>query len=74
MENKILELIIVYSLSIISVIINIIVSIKVLKRNVFFTKFTKEFEKEMKELTKAIDENNEKLLKIEKILGTREDL
>jgi len=45
-----------------------------LKRNIFLTKFTKEFEKEMKELIKAIDKNNEKLLKIEKILGTREDL
>ena len=35
MENKILELIVVYSLSIVSVIVNIIVSIKVLQRNIF---------------------------------------
>lgn len=35
MENKILELIVVYSLSIVSVIVNIIVSIKVLERNIF---------------------------------------
>ena len=63
MESKILELV-VYSLSIVSVIVNIIVSIKVLQRNIFLTKFTKEFEKEMKDLTKAIDRNEEKLFKI----------
>ena len=65
MESKILELV-VYSLSIVSVIVNIIVSIKVLQRNIFLTKFTKEFEKEMKDLTKAIDRNEEKLFKIMK--------
>ena len=70
MENKILELIVAYSLSIISIIINIIV----LKKNISFTKFTKEFEKEMKYLTKAIEKNEEKLLKIKKILGIKEDL
>jgi len=70
MENKILELIVAYSLSIISIIINIIV----LKKNISFTKFTKEFEKEMKDLTKAIEKNEEKLLKIKKILGIKEDL
>lgn len=37
MESKILELV-VYSLSIVSVIVNIIVSIKVLQRNIFLTK------------------------------------
>lgn len=73
MESKILELV-VYSLSIVSVIINIIVSIKVLQRNIFLTKFTKEFEKEMKDLTKAIDRNEEKLLKIKRILEIKEDL
>ena len=62
MENEILELIVAYSLSIISIIINIIV----LKKNISFTKFTKEFEKEMKDLTKAIEKNEEKLLKIKK--------
>ena len=65
MESKILKLV-VYSLSIVSVIVNIIVSIKVLQRNIFLTKFTKEFEKEMKDLTKAIDRNEEKLFKIMK--------
>lgn len=70
MENEILELIVAYSLSIISIIINIIV----LKKNISFTKFTKEFEKEMKDLTKAIEKNEEKLLKIKKILGIKEDL
>lgn len=70
MENKILELIVAYSLSIISIIINIIV----LKKNISFTKFTKEFEKEMKDLTKTIEKNEEKLLKIKKILGIKEDL
>ena len=73
MESKILELV-VYSLSIVSVIVNIIVSIKVLQRNIFLTKFTKEFEKEMKDLTKAIDRNEEKLFKIKRILEIKEDL
>lgn len=51
-----------------------IVSIKVLQRNIFLTKFTKEFEKEMKDLTKAIDRNEEKLLKIKRILEIKENL
>lgn len=40
----------------------------------FLRKFSENFEKEMKDFTKAIERNEEKLLKIRKILGIKEDL
>jgi len=73
MENKILETV-VYSILIITIIINTVVFIRVLQKYIFLTKFAKDFEKEMQDLTKAIDKNEEKLLKIERILEIREDL
>ena len=53
MENKILE-IVIYSILIITIIINTVVFIK--------------------DLTKAINRNEEKLLKINRILKIKEDL
>lgn len=73
MENKILETV-VYSILIITIIINTVVFIRVLQKYIFLTKFAKDFEKEMQDLTKAIDKNEEKLLKIERILEIKEDL
>ena len=73
MENKILETV-VYSILIITIIINTVVFIRVLQKYIFLTKFAKDFEKEMQDLTKAIDKNEEKVLKIKRILEIREDL
>ena len=73
MENKILELV-VNLILIMTIIINTIIFIKVLQKYIFLEKFTKDFEKEMQDLTKAIDRNEEKVLKIERILEIREDL
>lgn len=73
MENKILELV-VNLILIITIIINTIIFIKVLQKYIFLEKFTKDFEKEMQDLTKAIDRNEEKVLKIKRILEIREDL
>lgn len=73
MENKILELV-VNLILIMTIIINTIIFIKVLQKYIFLEKFTKDFEKEMQDLTKAIDRNKEKVLKIKRILEIREDL
>ncbi len=73
MENKILELV-VNLILIMTIIINTIIFIKVLQKYIFLEKFTKDFEKEMQDLTKAIDRNEEKVLKIKRILEIREDL
>jgi len=73
MENKILELV-VNLILIMTIIINTIIFIKVLQKYIFLEKFTKDFEKEMQNLTKAIDRNEEKVLKIKRILEIREDL
>lgn len=73
MENKILELV-VNLILIMTIIINTIIFIKVLQKYIFLEKFTKDFEKEMQDLTKAIDRNEEKVLKIKRILEMREDL
>ena len=73
MENKILELV-VNLILIMTIIINTIIFIKVLQKYIFLEKFTKDFEKEMQDLTKAIDKNEEKVLKIKRILEIREDL
>lgn len=73
MENKILELV-VNLILIITIIINTIIFIKVLQKYIFLEKFTKDFEKEMQDLTKTIDRNEEKVLKIKRILEIREDL
>lgn len=73
MENKILELV-VNLILIITIIINTIIFIKVLQKYIFLEKFTKDFEKKMQDLTKAIDRNEEKVLKIKRILEIREDL
>lgn len=72
-EKNFLELVVNLVLIII-IIINTVVFIRVLQKYIFLTKFTKEFEKEMKDLTKAIDRNEEKLLKIKRILEIKEDL
>lgn len=73
MENKILELV-VNLILIMTIIINTIIFIKVLQKYIFLEKFTKDFEKEMQDLTKAINRNEEKVLKIKRILEIREDL
>ena len=73
MENKILELV-VNLILIMTIIINTIIFIKVLQKYIFLEKFTKDFEKEMQNLTKAIDRNEEKAQKIKRILEIREDL
>lgn len=73
MENKILELV-VNLILIMTIIINTIIFIKVLQKYIFLEKFTKDFEKEMQDLTKAIDRNEEKVRKIKRILEIREDL
>lgn len=73
MENKILELV-VNLILIMTIIINTIIFIKVLQKYIFLEKFTKDFEKEMQDLTKAIDRNEEKVLKIKRILEIRKDL
>ncbi|MEJ6470514.1 hypothetical protein LH398_01110 [Fusobacterium nucleatum] len=73
MENKILELV-VNLILIMTIIINTIIFIKVLQKYIFLEKFTKDFEKEMQDLTKAIDRNEKKVLKIKRILEIREDL
>ena len=73
MENKILELV-VNLILIMTIIINTIIFIKVLQKYIFLEKFNKDFEKEMQNLTKAIDRNEEKVLKIKRILEIREDL
>lgn len=73
MENKILELV-VNLILIMTIIINTIIFIKVLQKYIFLEKFTKDFEKEMQDLTKVIDRNEEKVLKIKRILEIREDL
>ena len=73
MENKILELV-VNLILIMTIIINTIIFIKVLQKYIFLEKFTKDFEKEMQDLTKAIDRNEEKVLKIKRILEIREGL
>ena len=73
MENKILELV-VNLILIMTIIINTIIFIKVLQKYIFLEKFTKDFEKEMQNLTKAIDRNEEKVLKIKRILEIRENL
>ena len=73
MENKILELV-VNLILIMTIIINTIIFIKVLQKYIFLEKFTKDFEKEMQDLTKTIDRNEEKVLKIKRILEIREDL
>ncbi|ERT42657.1 MULTISPECIES: hypothetical protein [Fusobacterium] len=73
MENKILELV-VNLILIMTIIINTIIFIKVLQKYIFLEKFTKDFEKEMQDLTKAIDRNEEKVLKIKRILEIRENL
>ena len=46
MENKILETV-VYSILIITIIINTVVFIRVLQKYIFLTKFAKDFEKEI---------------------------
>lgn len=66
-EKNFLELVVNLTLIII-VIINTIVFIMVLQKYVFLRKFAENFEKEMKDLTKAIERNEEKLLKIRKLL------
>ncbi|MEJ6457006.1 MULTISPECIES: hypothetical protein [Fusobacterium] len=73
MENKILELV-VNLILIMTIIINTIIFIKVLQKYIFLEKFTKDFEKKMQDLTKAINRNEEKVLKIKRILEIREDL
>ena len=73
MENKILE-IVIYSILIITIIINTVVFIRVLQKYIFLTKFAKDFEKEMEDLTKEIDRKEKKLLKINRILKIKEDL
>ena len=73
MENKILELV-VNLILIMTIIINTIIFIKVLQKYIFLEKFTKDFEKKMQDLTKAIDRNEEKVLKIKRILEIRENL
>lgn len=72
-EKNFLELVVNLVLIII-IIINTVVFIRVLQKYIFLTKFTKDFEKEIQNLTKAIDRNEEKLLKIRKILEIKEDL
>ena len=72
-EKNFLELVVNLTLIII-VIINTIVFIKVLQKYVFLRKFPENFEKEMKDLTKAIKRNEDKLFKIRKILGIKEEL
>lgn len=72
-EKNFLELV-VNLILIITIIINTIVFIKVLQKYIFLTKFAKDFEKEIQNLTKAIDRNEEKLLKIKRILEIKEDL
>lgn len=72
-EKNFLELVVNLVLIII-IIINTVVFIRVLQKYIFFTKFTKDFEKEIQNLTKAIDRNEEKLLKIKRILEIKEDL
>ena len=67
MENKILELV-VNLILIMTIIINTIIFIKVLQKYIFLEKFTKDFEKKMQDLTKAINRNEEKVLKIKRIL------
>ena len=66
-EKNFLELVVNLTLIII-VIINTIVFIMVLQKYVFLRKFAENFEKEMKDFTKAIERNEEKLLKIRKLL------
>ena len=66
-EKNFLELVVNLTLIII-VIINTIVFIKVLQKYVFLRKFSENFEKEMKDFTKALERNEEKLLKIRKLL------
>ena len=73
MENKILELV-VNLILIMTIIINTIIFIKVLQKYIFLEKFTKDFEKKMQDLTKAINRNEEKVLKIKRILEIRGDL
>ena len=73
MENKILELV-VNLILIMTIIINTIIFIKVLQKYIFLEKFTKDFEKKMQDLTKAINRNEEKVLKIKRILEIRKDL
>lgn len=72
-EKNFLELVVNLVLIII-IIINTVVFIRVLQKYIFLTKFTKDFEKEIQNLTKAIDRNEEKLLKIKRILEIKEDL
>lgn len=72
-EKNFLELVVNLVLIII-IIINTVVFIRVLQKYIFLTKFTKDFEKEIQNLTKAIERNEEKLLKIRKILEIKEDL
>ena len=72
-EKNFLELVVNLVLIII-IIINTVLFIRVLQKYIFLTKFTKDFEKEIQNLTKAIDRNEEKLLKIRKILEIKEDL
>jgi|GEM_PF-3805248 len=72
-EKNFLELVVNLVLIIIF-IINTVVFIRVLQKYIFLTKFTKDFEKEIQNLTKAIDRNEEKLLKIKRILEIKEDL
>lgn len=64
-EKNFLELVVNLVLIII-IIINTVVFIRVLQKYIFLTKFTKDFEKEIQHLTKAIDKNEERLLKIKK--------
>lgn len=72
-EKNFLELVVNLVLIII-IIINTVVFIRVLQKYIFLTKFAKDFEKEIQNLTKAIDRNEEKLLKIKRILEIKEDL
>jgi hypothetical protein len=72
-EKNFLELV-VNLILIITIIINTVISIKVLQKYIFLTKIAKDFEKKKQNLTKAIDRNEEKLLKINRILEIKEDL